>query len=72
MDKIHCLGCEDDFYNGKNPLGVKECWGLKTAEMIWRKKVHINQRPPWNQGSTMYPRCYKLKRHVFVKPEQVR
>ena len=34
MDKKHCAGCSDDFYNGKNPMGVKECWMLKTAKIV--------------------------------------
>jgi len=72
MDKKHCAGCHNDFYNGNNPLGVSECWSLKTAKLIKRKAVHIDQRPPWNQKAETYPSCYILDRHVFVKPEQVR
>lgn len=30
-DKSMCRGCEDNFYNGNNPLGVKECWAFKKA-----------------------------------------
>jgi hypothetical protein len=32
--KQMCLGCYDDFYNGKNPMGVQECWGFKTARVV--------------------------------------
>ena len=35
----HCLGCRDDFYNDKNPMGVKRCWGLKTAKMVTRYEI---------------------------------
>ena len=35
----HCAGCRDDFYNDKNPMGVKRCWGLKTAKMVTRFQI---------------------------------
>lgn len=36
MDKIHCVGCRNNFYNGNNDIGVKECWQLKTARLKTR------------------------------------
>lgn len=38
-DKSKCVGCEQDFYNGKNPMGVQECWSLKTAKMVTRYRL---------------------------------
>ena len=35
----HCHGCENDFYNDKNPLGVKECWSLKSAKLKQRFEI---------------------------------
>lgn len=32
--KIQCQGCHDDFYNGKNPYGIKECWHFKDAKVV--------------------------------------
>lgn len=32
-DTKYCIGCRDDFYNGKNGLGVKECTSSFTGEM---------------------------------------
>lgn len=69
MDKKHCAGCRDDFYNGNNEYGIKECWMLKSAKLILRKEVHINQVPPWNQKPQMFPSCYRKSKHVYVKPE---
>lgn len=69
MNKSRCAGCRNDFYNGNNNLGVKECWSLATAVVILRKAVHINQTPPWNQKAEMYPSCYEMPQHVFVKPD---
>lgn len=33
-DKKYCAGCDDNFYNGNNDLGVKECWNFKTAKIV--------------------------------------
>ena len=46
MDKDYCVGCRDNFYNGNNDLGVKECWCLKDAKLVMKKEVHIDQAPP--------------------------
>lgn len=34
-----CVGCRDDFYNDKNPLGVKRCWSLKSAKKVRREDL---------------------------------
>lgn len=70
MTKENCFGCEQDFYNGNNPLGVKECWHFQTANIISRKKVGLWQNPPWTQKAGKYPSCYQQKGYVFVKPDQ--
>lgn len=67
MTKANCIGCEDDFYNDKNPLGVKECWNFPKAKIISRKKVHISQTPPWKQKPGLYPHCYHVRQYVFVE-----
>ncbi len=35
-DKKYCIGCDSDFYNGNNPMGVKECWLFKSAKIMVR------------------------------------
>ena len=32
--KSMCRGCRDDFYNGGNPYGTKECWHFKDAKVV--------------------------------------
>ena len=54
----HCAGCRNNFYNGNNPYNVKECWSLEKATLISRKKVHIDQIPPWKQKPGKYLSCY--------------
>lgn len=71
MTKKDCIGCENDFYNDKNPLGVKECWSFKDAKLIMRKAVPIDRVPPWNQKAIRIPSCYHVRGYVYVKPEQV-
>ncbi len=69
MDKSKCCGCEDDFYNHGGG-GAKQCWMLESAKLIMRKRVSIDQVPPWTQEAETYPSCYHVKRFVFVKPDQ--
>lgn len=69
MDNKHCRGCRDNFYNGNNNLGVSECWSPKTAKLIWRRRVRMDERPPWNAKCERLPDCYGQQGFVFVKPE---
>jgi hypothetical protein len=34
-----CAGCRNDFYNDKNPLGVKRCWSLESATPVIRYRT---------------------------------
>lgn len=75
MDKTHCEGCRDDFYNhtnmGANMVdGKPQCWSLKEAKLILRKRVHIDQVLPWTQKPEKMPDCYHAPRYVFVSPER--
>lgn len=67
MNKSNCVGCEDNFYNGNNQLGVKECWHLKTAKMILKKQVGYSQVPLWKQKPIKVPSCYQVKGYVFIE-----
>lgn len=68
MDKKHCIGCEDNFYNRNNPFNIEKCWHLKDAKLIKRKRVGINEVPPWKRKSELLPDCYSQKGCVFVDP----
>ena len=71
MDKKHCIGCRDNFYNGQNPYGIERCWLLDKAILTMRKEVHVDQSPPWTQKPRLIPSCYSRPRYVYVKPDQV-
>lgn len=36
----HCSGCRQNFYNGNNNLGIKECWSLAKAKLVTRYKIY--------------------------------
>jgi len=40
-----CSGCHNDFYNGNNPMGVTECWGVKTAKLVTRYRIGTWTQP---------------------------
>ncbi len=63
-----CSGCRNDFYNGKNPYDIKECWSLKTAKVKMRKRVAMDERPPWTRKPEKMLSCYRQKGFVFVEP----
>lgn len=66
LDLKHCSGCEDDFYNDRNPYGVKECWHRKDAKLQKYRLVHINQPPPYLKIRLQeLPTCYR--RAQFTK-----
>lgn len=68
MDVKHCEGCEDDFYNGKNPYGVKECWLLSGAKLITRYQIGLNDSmgKQRNFHKVTCPQCYRQKGSIFV------
>lgn len=69
-DKLKmCIGCRDNFYNGNNPYGVKECWALKTAKVVQRVEVSIHQVPPWKQPPSKYLSCYHSQGYCYIDPK---
>lgn len=69
MDPAKCVGCSNDFYNGKNDLGVKRCWSLDTAKVQLRRRVGVNDVPPWTRKSEPLPSCYRQSGFIFVAPD---
>lgn len=39
VDKVYCVGCGDNFYNGSNDMGIKECWNFKSAKVVNRFRI---------------------------------
>lgn len=61
MDKRHCVGCDSNFYNGNNPLGIKECWCLKDAKIVTRYRIgwNVPQNRKENFVEVKVPDCYR-------------
>ncbi len=68
MDPKYCRGCEDDFYNGKNPYGVKQCWMLKDAKLVTRFRLHVDTPMSRKNGydKVRVPQCFQMKRFIHV------
>ena len=67
MDQKHCHGCHDDFYNDKNPMGVKKCWGLKSAKLITRYRIGTWTQPtqPGAFTAVRVPSCFHQPGSAF-------
>lgn len=69
--KQMCLGCRNNFYNGRNDLGVKECWCYKDAKIVKRKMVSYSQVPPWNQEPIKVLDCMQIPGYALVDPKRM-
>lgn len=68
-----CVGCRDDFYNGNNDLGVKECCHLGSAKKVQRKEVGFWDEPPWDHQPVIDTlSCYHAKGYVYVEPHRTK
>ena len=65
-----CVGCRQDYYNGNNERGIKECWMLGKTRLVLRKKISINQVPPWKQKPIKVLSCYQQRGYVFWAPDK--
>jgi ArsR family metal-binding transcriptional regulator len=68
--KAECSGCSENFYNGNNDLGVQECWSFKSAKILKRKKVPLDQCPPWKQPAAYYMSCRRERGYVFINGDR--
>lgn len=63
-----CEGCRNNFYNGNNDLGVKECWSFKTATVCTRFRLSIhtpmNIREAYKKRKTL--NCFSEKGFVHL------
>ena len=69
MNKSDCVGCTENFYNGNNPLGVKECWHFKDAKVIQRVAISVNapMGARANSWPEKRPQCYRARGIVHLK-----
>jgi len=62
-----CKGCVDDFYNGKNDIGVEKCWSLENARPVYKKFVPSDKTPPYDtENYTLTYSCHRKKGMVCI------
>ena len=64
MTREACSGCYNNDYN-HGLGGAKECWSFKDAKIVMKRKIHVDQIPPYKQKPQPYPNCYQQRRYVF-------
>jgi len=75
MDKKHCSGCGDNFYNNNNPLDIKECWLFKGAKLVKRIGIGHWEAPPYKDKKIVkMPSCYNERgssRTHYIAPDKI-
>jgi hypothetical protein len=80
IDRKHCVGCRDDFYNRSELAPNGRCWNRATAKVITRYAIGTWTQPtqPGAYTETRKPDCYHQqgthyhnKLPDFVKCEDV-
>lgn len=68
--KKYCQGCKNNFYNNGGINGnTDQCWSLEDAEVVKKKKVPLDKKPPWNDCEIVkVPECYHDSNNVYVDP----
>lgn len=73
MNKQHCNGCRNNFYNNNNSLGIKECWNLKNAKLVTCIPIGHWESPPYlNKKKVRVPDCWEgigQNRTHYINPK---
>lgn len=64
-----CRGCYNDDYN-HGLGGASKCWLLDDAKMVMKKKVSIDDMPPWKHEPIKVFDCRTELKFVFIKPDR--
>lgn len=64
-----CAGCRENFYNGNNPIGVKECWMYKRAKVKTQYRIAIHTPMDRKAGyvKTVGLNCFNEAGYVFLE-----
>jgi len=71
LDRKYCSGCRNDFYNGNNPHGVKECCFRKNGKVVWRIRIGNFENPPYrNKKKFRAASCWHAEScgDLFIDP----
>lgn len=68
-DKSLCNGCyNQEYHHGLG--GAKECWNYKSAEIILRIPMSINEMPPYDKKrANKMMSCYRRSQMAYPSPD---
>lgn len=61
-----CSGCEDNFYNGNNQYGIKECSHYESAEIVPCVIATTSEPPPFSLTGECL-NCYRKSGYAYIK-----
>ena len=71
-----CRCCRNDFYNGKNTMGIKRCWSANSGELVTRYRIGVHTLLTSKGAFTKVkiPNCYHRDGYAFYSkiPDFVR
>lgn len=67
-----CAGCRNDFYNQPGNAAGGECWSLKGARVVLKRRVGLDEVPPWTRPPERVLSCRSERGYVFVGKDQAR
>ena len=71
-EKKMCVGCRQNFYNGNNSYGIKECWSFKSAKVVTRVSVGTWQAPPYEWRPQKTFDCHSPEGRHWLKRDDCR
>ena len=75
IDKKHCIGCADNFYNANNELKIEECWNFKEAKLVPRIMIGHWENPPYKDKKIIKRlNCYHERgnnRTHYISPDKI-
>lgn len=77
INKKHCDGCHDDYYNSISTSGSSDgmCWSRKSGQLVSRIAIGVDEPPPYkNKNKIRVPSCWHgggNNRTIMVKPESI-
>ena len=69
LDRKHCQGCQNDYYNSSEEKG---CWSRKTAKLEQKILIGVDEPPPY-KGKTKkkIPSCWIGRRRIAINPKSL-
>ncbi len=66
-DKSMCSGCRNNYYNGFNDRGIKECFSYKKAKIKKCIQISLYSTPPWDTRELKRLDCYCCDGYAILR-----